>query len=81
MSREDADVFAEGIRRGGTLVTARVDDELAPKTQEILNGFSPVNIGDRRSEYEAGGWTGFDPYGGDYSALDADRDRARRDTT
>ena len=26
VSKEDADIYAEGIRRGGTLVTARVPD-------------------------------------------------------
>jgi len=30
----DAHVYAEGVRRGGTLVTARVDDDVAPKARE-----------------------------------------------
>lgn len=63
----DAHVYAEGVRRGGTLVTARVeDDELVAKAREILLGPNSVNIADRRNEYEASGWTGFDPEAGDY---------------
>jgi hypothetical protein len=32
----DANFYAEGVRRGGTLVTARVDDAHAPIVREIL---------------------------------------------
>ncbi len=32
----DANFYAEGVRRGGTLVTARVDDARAPAAREIL---------------------------------------------
>src|ERR1700751_5582134 len=31
----DANFYAEGVRRGGTLVTARVDDTRAPTAREI----------------------------------------------
>src|ERR1700712_2524480 len=33
---EDAHVYAEGVRRGGTLITAKVDEELIPTVQRIL---------------------------------------------
>ena len=36
VSREDADVYAEGIRRGGTLVTARVPDADRSKARQFL---------------------------------------------
>lgn len=61
ISEQDAHVYAEGIRRGGTLVTARVDDALAAEAQDILAQNDPVDIVARRSEYEASGWAGFDP--------------------
>ncbi|AZO62105.1 MAG: hypothetical protein E5X23_20340 [Mesorhizobium sp.] len=66
VSEGDAHVYAEGIRRGGTLVTARVEDDLAPQAQAILHDSRSVDIGERRNDYEAGGWTGFDPRAGDY---------------
>jgi hypothetical protein len=45
VSKEDAHVYAEGIRRGGTLVTARVPDVDRAKCEAILNRAS-VNIQD-----------------------------------
>ncbi|BCM17938.1 hypothetical protein [Mesorhizobium sp. J8] len=75
---EDAHVYAEGVRRGGTLVTARVEDDLASEAQEVLRSSASVNIADRRSEYQAGGWAAFDPAAGDYSAEDVEREAARR---
>ncbi|TIT08947.1 MAG: hypothetical protein E5W74_21600 [Mesorhizobium sp.] len=75
---QDAHVYAEGVRRGGTLVTARVEDDLASEAREVLRSSAPVNIADRRSEYQADGWTAFDPAAGDYSADDVEREAARR---
>lgn len=57
----DAHVYAEGVRRGGTMVTARVEDSLVPNAEQILKQYNSVDIADRRSAYEATGWTGFDP--------------------
>jgi hypothetical protein len=75
---QDAHVYAEGVRRGGTLVTARVEDDLAAEAREVLRSSASVNIADRRGEYEAGGWAAFDPAARDYSAEDVERDVARR---
>lgn len=61
VAERDAHVYAEGVKRGGTLVTARVDDTFAPQAQRILAQHAPVDIIARRSEYEAGGWSRFDP--------------------
>ncbi|MCX8572986.1 general stress protein [Aminobacter sp. MET-1] len=57
----DAHVYAEGVRRGGTLVTARVPDELTVEAEGILRQTSTVDLSSRRREYESEGWTGFDP--------------------
>ncbi|TPI76724.1 hypothetical protein [Mesorhizobium sp. B2-8-9] len=78
---EDAHVYAEGVRRGGTLVTARVEDDLASEAREVLHSSASVNIADRRGEYEADGWAAFDPAAGDYSAEDVEREAARRRAT
>ncbi|RWB18559.1 MAG: hypothetical protein EOQ40_24500 [Mesorhizobium sp.] len=66
VSESDAHVYAEGVRRGGTLVTARVEDDLAPQVQAILRDSRSVDVAKRRNEYEAGGWTGFDPAAANY---------------
>ena len=54
---DDAHVYAEGVRRGGALVTARVSDVDAPATRAILNG---VDLTTRRQAYAQEGWTRFD---------------------
>ncbi len=59
-SEEQAHVLAEGIRRGGTLVSARVDEFLAGKAQATMHGFNAVDIDARAVAYRAGGWKGFD---------------------
>ena len=43
------------------MVTARVEDSLVPNAEQILKQYNSVDIADRRSAYEAAGWTGFDP--------------------
>lgn len=64
----DAHVYAEGVRRGGTLVTARVSDDLVAKTQQILGQSNSVDLTSRQRDYEAEGWTEFDPSAPDYTA-------------
>jgi hypothetical protein len=56
----DAHVYAEGVRRGGTLVTAKVADDFDDVAERILRQTRSVNLEERRRDYEAGGWTGFD---------------------
>lgn len=64
----DANVYAEGVRRGGTLVTARVDDAKAGVAEDILNKAERVDIGERRAAFESEGWDRFDPNAPAYSA-------------
>lgn len=60
VSEEDAHVYAEGVRRGGALVTARVDDTRADSANAILQGAQGVDIKARREEYATEGWEHFD---------------------
>ncbi|AZO60904.1 MAG: hypothetical protein E5X23_06635 [Mesorhizobium sp.] len=73
----DAHVYAEGVRRGGTLVTAKASDALAGEAESILGQSRSVNLEDRRSAYEADGWTSFDAGAENYTADEIERDRAR----
>jgi len=61
MSEEDAHVYAESVRRGGTLVTARVHDDRVAEAEGLLDQAGRINISERRSTYSEGGWTEFDP--------------------
>ena len=55
----DAHVYAEAVRRGGTLLTVRstLGDEV---TLEALNSANPIDPVARRAEYERDGWSRFD---------------------
>ena len=76
---DDAHVYAEGVRRGGTMVTARVEDNLAPDAEQILKQYNSVDVAGRRNEYEAGGWTGFDPNADVYTGEDLQPAKRARD--
>lgn len=75
---EEAHAYAEGVRRGGTLVTARVSDDLAPAARAILaDDRRTVNIRDRSAAYRQEGWTRFDETAPAYTAEQVDAERAR----
>ena len=61
IDERDAHVFAEGLKRGGTLVTARVPDELAVAAEAIFLKHG-VDIAARRDELAAEGWSRFDDH-------------------
>ncbi len=46
---EQAQIYAESIKRGGTLVSVRTDSNRAQEAVSIMNRFNPVNI-DQRAE-------------------------------
>jgi hypothetical protein len=60
VATNEAEVYAESIRRGGSLVSARVDEADKERLEAVLDP-SSVNIASRRSELESDGWTGFEP--------------------
>lgn len=59
ISKEDSDVYAEGLRRGGALVSAKVSDTDAARYQTIMDR-SSVSISDRGAAYRKTGWTKYD---------------------
>ncbi len=64
VSEDDANVYAESVRRGGSLVTVRVSDAREIEADRILNSHSPADLGARGRDYRANGWQRFEP--GDY---------------
>lgn len=73
----DAHVYAEGLRRGGALVTAHVGEEQAETAIAILRNANGIDIDDLRRVYEQEGWTGFDENAPELTAeqIEAYRDR------
>src|SRR4051794_15313196 len=71
---EDAHAYAEGVRRGGTLVSARVPDADRTRLDTILNT-SAVNLRDRSAAWQKTGWKSFDPASQPYGADEVRRER------
>jgi len=64
---EDAGVYAEGVRRGGALVTVQAGtDDDADRAADILDQYGVVDIDERSENYRSGGWNGFDENAGPY---------------
>lgn len=57
---EDANVYAESVRRGGTLVSAKVPDDRVSAAEASLNEHKATDARSRGEEYRQSGWTRFD---------------------
>ena len=58
---EQAETYAEGIRRGGSLVVVRTADELAATAGDILRRHNPVDLVIRISRWKQTGWDRYEP--------------------
>ncbi|HYE46322.1 MAG TPA: hypothetical protein VEA44_11190 [Caulobacter sp.] len=79
-SDEEANVYAEGVRRGGTLVSVKADDGDADRIEQLLNGRHGVDATTRGQAYREQGWSRFDDTAQPYSVDDISRERARYQT-
>lgn len=59
ISRDEAHVYAEGVKRGGSLVTVRADEADASRIEALMAQRSPTDWQQRRSSY-GNDWKGFD---------------------
>jgi hypothetical protein len=75
VGKEEADVYAEGLRRGGAVVSGRVPDADGPRLQAVMDR-AAVNVTERSAAYRQSGWKSFDPRATPYSA---DQIRKERD--
>jgi hypothetical protein len=74
VSKDEAPLYAEGVRRGGTLVTAKVTEAERTRLDALLSP-SSVNLGDRKAAWAKSGWAGYDPAGQPYNADQVRKDR------
>ena len=56
---EDQYTYAEGLRRGGYLLSARVPDGMADRASDVLEQSGAVDIDERAEGWRQGGWTGY----------------------
>lgn len=75
LSDEEAHVYAEGLRRGGAVVSAKVADADALRLQAIMDR-SSVRIADRAAAYRKSGWTTYSPTAKPYTRDEVIRERS-----
>jgi len=56
---EEAHTYAEGLKRGGTLVTVDAGDHRADRAVAVMKRSGAVEIDKRAAEWREGGWQGF----------------------
>ncbi|QIP01829.1 general stress protein [Bradyrhizobium symbiodeficiens] len=74
VSKEEASRYAEGVRRGGTLVTARVPDQDRARLDALLHERA-VNLQERSAAWQKSGWNDFDAASPPLSPEDIGRER------
>jgi len=66
--KEDAGFYAEGVRRGGTLVLVKSSDDMAQRAYDAMRRYGAVDVDERSESWRSSGWKGFDsnaePYTG-----------------
>lgn len=72
---EEAGYYAEGVRRGGTLVAVRAGEHQVEEAVDIMNEYGPVDIERRSEQWRSAGWTGYDPDATDFTADDIATER------
>jgi hypothetical protein len=76
VSGEEAHAIAECLRRGATLVTARVPDADRSRYEAIL-GRGAIDVQVRVAVYREAGWTSHDPNAAPYTPEEMQRERER----
>ncbi|MBK3774604.1 hypothetical protein GAY31_10600 [Azospirillum brasilense] len=77
VTREDAEVFAEGVRRGGVLLVGRVEEAMCDSALTVMQRHGSVDIPGRAQSYREAGWSGYDAGTADYDNAQAAEERRR----
>lgn len=73
---DEANVYSEGVRRGGTLISVKAHDDEIASVQAILDGQHGVEAGVRGEAYRQAGWTQFDAAADPFGVEEIARERA-----
>jgi len=74
---QDAQVYAEGVRRGGSLLKLRLEEEDVDRAMDVLERGNVVDVEERGSAYRETGWTGYDETAAYYDDQSAEEERVR----
>ena len=75
VSDDDAQVYAEGVRRGGALVAVRTEDADASRIQKALDSVGGSDADSRRKLYREAGWSRFNETDQPYSQAQIEQER------
>ncbi len=73
--KDDAQLYAEGVRRGGALVVGNVDDNKADQAVSILDRNNTIDIDKLGSRYRESGYKGYDETQAAYTEPDLSKER------
>jgi hypothetical protein len=73
----DAHVYAEGVRRGGSLVSAKVPNDRVGEAEAVLDRNGSVTAATRGASYRESGWSSFDPEAPAYTSDQVREERTR----
>src|ERR1700722_19557219 len=76
VTKQHAHFYAESVRRGGSLVIARVDEALVTTAEAIMRRHGRIDPSIREKAYRDGGWTEFNEGSAPYTPADVARERA-----
>jgi hypothetical protein len=60
LPHEEASFYAEGVKRGGVLLTVNVNSDQEERIKDILSSASAVDMDSRRQSWKNDGWIEFD---------------------
>ena len=78
---EHAELYAEGIRRGGTLVTVQAEDANEDRVRDILDRDGAADIETRAADWKSRGYTGYDKDAKHYTDAEIVDERTRYATS
>jgi len=74
---EQANLYAEGVRRGGTLVKVTTPEDRSNEANRIMDRFDPIDIDQRAGTWRSEKWSRFDPNATPYTQSEFERERSR----
>lgn len=75
----EAELYAEGVRRGGVIVAVRAPENQVQRAVDILTSYDPTDIQRRSTYWREEGWTGYDSNAAPFTAEEIDRELSRYD--
>jgi hypothetical protein len=72
-----AEIYAEAVRRGGSLVAVRADETRVDEAEAILRNAGAIDIDKRMEAWRESGWSGYDPKAQPFTFEEIEHNRTR----